>query len=298
MMKIGVTGATGFLGRYLVNRLLKAGHTCRCWYRPGSDRGEFLDAPDRLQWLPGKLCDDQAATALVQGVDAVVHAALSSGDSATGNAQHNLAGSLQLMQAARTGGVERFVFISSCSVHEKILDDRALDETHPLWPSSHYGAAKASVEKFVHSFALGEGWPVCALRPTGIYGLARPVERSSWYSLVQRVAAGNDVASAAGGKVVHAEDVAKAVLILLEADPKVICGQAYNCNDLYIADQDVAQIAKDLCAATGQVEKNNHGPKHQIDTTKIKSLGMVFGGQALLEQTVGQLITQDQRDHH
>ena len=297
-MKIGITGATGFLGRYLVNRLLKAGHTCRCWYRPSSDRGGFVDAPDGLQWLPGELCDAEAAAALVEGADAVVHAALSSGDSGLGNAQHNLTGSLQLMQAARSGGVKRFVFISTCSVHEKILDDRALDEAHPLWPSGHYGAAKASVEKFVHSFGLGEGWPVCALRPTGIYGVAWPVERSGWYSLVQRVVGGDDVASAAGGKEVHADDVAKAVLILLEADTQAVCGQAFNCYDMYVAEQDVAEIARDLCGATGRIERRNHGPKHQIDTTKIKSLGMVFGGRALLEQTVGQLVAQVQTGRH
>ena len=61
-------------------------------------------------------------------------------------------------------------FFSTCAVHEVILDDRPLDETHPLWPTSHYGAHKAALEAFVHSYGLGQGWPICALRPTGIYG--------------------------------------------------------------------------------------------------------------------------------
>jgi nucleoside-diphosphate-sugar epimerase len=40
-MRIAVTGATGFLGRYIVNHLLGEGHECRCWYRETSDRGGF-----------------------------------------------------------------------------------------------------------------------------------------------------------------------------------------------------------------------------------------------------------------
>ncbi len=52
----------------------------------------------------------------------------------------------------------RFVFISTCAVHDVILADRPLDEAHPLWPKSHYGAHKAALEKFVHSYGLGQGW--------------------------------------------------------------------------------------------------------------------------------------------
>ena len=36
--------------------------------------------------------------------------------------------------------MSRFVFISTCAVHDVILDDRPLDEAHPLWPAGHYGA--------------------------------------------------------------------------------------------------------------------------------------------------------------
>ena len=56
-------------------------------------------------------------------------------------------GTLRLIESARAAGVGRFVFISTCAVHEKILDDRPLDEAHPLWAMSHYGAHKAAIEK-------------------------------------------------------------------------------------------------------------------------------------------------------
>ncbi len=71
----------------------------------------------------------------------------------------NLLGTLELIEASIAAGVKRFIFVSTCAVHEKILDDRPLDEAHPLWPLTHYGAHKAAIEKFVHSYGYGQGLP-------------------------------------------------------------------------------------------------------------------------------------------
>jgi nucleoside-diphosphate-sugar epimerase len=299
-MLIGVTGATGFLGRYIVRHLSEAGHRLRCWYRPSSDRGGFEDLTDSIEWLPGGLGDPSATAALVEGVDAVVHSALqwerrggfrSGGrDDLLGFLQANLMGSLQLFEAARAAGVPRFVFISTCAVHEVVLEDRPLDEAHPLWPSSHYGAHKAALEAFVHSYGLGQRWPICALRPTGIYGLARPASASKWYDLVGRVLRGEPIDTARGGKEVHAADVARAVGLLLKAEADEIIGQSYNCYDLYVADETVARIARDLTGSPSVVSDRNRGPRHQIDTKKLRALGMEFGGEPLLRRTVAELV--------
>src|SRR5438045_5021337 len=227
-MRIAITGATGFLGRYIVRRLVAAGHELRCWFRAGSDRSG-CDREDRaLEWLPGQLGDAGATRDLVRQADAVVHAAVQwEGPRNRGQGSHgasevfmgvNLTGSLQLFQAAFEANVPRCVFISSCAVHDVILDDRPLDETHPLWPASAYGAHKAALEKFVHSYGLGQGWPLCALRPTGIYGLAHHAKQSRWFDLVGQVMRGEPIATPKGGKEVHAADVAKAVDLLLHAD--------------------------------------------------------------------------------
>jgi nucleoside-diphosphate-sugar epimerase len=299
-MNVAITGATGFLGRYLVRHLVGAGHQLRCWLRPCSDRSGFEDIGASIEWLPGTLGDEAAARELVRGTDAVVHAAVQwEGPRNRGRRSHgepsvflgvNMTGSLQLFQAAMESGVQRFVFISTCAVHEVILDDRPLDETHPLWPTSHYGAHKAALEAFVHSYGLGQNWPICALRPTGIYGLAHPPQASRWFDLVGEVLRGDPIESPRGGKEVHAIDVARAVELLLRVDVQRIAGQSFNCYDLYVADEQVARIAKELTGSASTISNVNRGPKHQIDTSKIRALGMTFGGEALLRQTVQELI--------
>ena len=295
-MQLAITGATGFLGRDLVAHLAGAGHHCRCWSRPGSDRSGFEAFERSITWVPGALDEPGSSRALVEGSDAVVHAALhhpgggfrgSEGDIAS-FVEINVVGTIRLIEAARNAGVGRFVFISTCAVHEVILPDRPLDETHPLWPSSHYGAHKAAIEAFVHSYGHGQGFAICALRPTGIYGLAHPPERSKWFGLIGAVARGEDVTCQRGGKEVHAADVARAVGLLLTAEG--VAGQSYNCYDRYISEFEVAVIAKELCGSRSTIAGAPAAPKHQIATGKLQALGMRFGGRPLLERTVRQIL--------
>ncbi len=299
-MNIAVTGATGFLGRYIVQHLASLGHRCRCWHRAGSDRSGFDEAADAIEWVSGSLDQPDTFREYCRGLDAVVHSALyrpaGMGFRAAGEAEFsdfvriNLLGSLSLMHAAREADVPRFVFISTCAVHDEILQDRALDEAHPLWSKTHYGAHKAAIEKFVHSFGLGEGWPVCSLRPTGIYGLAHPAAHSRWFGIVQRVCEGRSFRGELGGKEVHAADVARAVAVLLDADEEAIRGQAFNCYDIYIAEKTVAELARRISGSDTEILGTTRTPKNQIDTSKIRKLGMTFGGEPLLERTIEQLV--------
>ena len=298
IMRLAITGASGFLGRYIVARLAARGDQCRCWYRETSDRTGFGESESSIEWLPGELGAAERCAALVDGCDAVVHSALHhpGGGFRGGEGElvefvtRNVVGTVQLIEAARRAGVGRFIFISTCAVHERILDDRPLDEAHPLWPASHYGAHKAAIEKFVHSYALHDGYTICALRPTGIYGLAHPPESSKWFDLVRAVARGDNVTCERGGKEVHAADVARAVETLLDAPAERIAGEAFNCYDRYISEFEVATIAKDRAGSRATIDGSPREPKHQIETGKLRALGMDFAGRPLLEQTIRQML--------
>ena len=294
-MKVAITGATGFLGHYIVDRMQAEGNECRCWYR-SQERCYQPEHGSPVEWVAGALGDDHTVNELLDGCDAVVHSGLHrSGPAFRGGegdiedfVRRNVLGTVQLIEAARRLGVGRFVFVSTCAVHERILDDRPLDEAHPLWMTTHYGAHKAAIEQFVHSYGFGIGYPICALRPTGIYGCHHQPERSKWYDIVRRVVAGESVNCERGGKEVHAADVAECVELLLHADS--IAGEAYSCCDRYVSEFEVAQLAREISGANGQVTGRVTTPKNQIVSDKIKDLGMKFGGDDRLRRTVRELV--------
>lgn len=295
-MKVAITGATGFLGRYIVRKMLDVGNSCRCWYRSKANCYE-PDSPEAvLEWTHGELGDAGACDDLLKGCDAVVHSGLHrTGESFRGGegdigefVQKNVIGTIQLIEAARRAGVRQFVFISTCAVHEKILDDRPLDETHPLWMTTHYGAHKAAVEQFVHSYGFGIGFPICALRPTGIYGLHHQPQRSKWFGIVRRIANGEPFECSGGGKEVHAADVAEAIDLLLHATDNA--GEVYSCYDRYISQYEVAMTAKELSGSDAAVSGKQTRPRHQIVSDKIKAMGLQFGGAERFRETIAELI--------
>jgi nucleoside-diphosphate-sugar epimerase len=99
---------------------------------------------------------------------------------------------------------------------------------------------------------------------------------------------GEDVHCSRGGKEVHSADVAQAVGILLTADG--IAGEVFNCYDRHISELDVATIARELSGSASRIIGEPKRPKHQIATDKLRTLGMDFGGEDLLRQTVAELV--------
>jgi len=269
-LKVALTGATGFLGREIVNRFQEK-HDLRCWTRKPNQSEPDESEPDESEpdesgtndvaWVPGELGDIAAARELVHGCDVLIHS------------------------DARP---KKIVLVSSGAVHEQILDDRLLDEAHPLWPKSHYGAHKAALEAFASSYGRGHGVPVCVLRPTAIYGVDEPIEKSLWYQGVADVVAGKDVVAKKARKVVHVADVAKATEILMETRGNE--GEVYSCCDRSVSDFEVLSMAKEISNSVSNVGGEDKKALHRIDTGKLHTAGMEFGGNSLLRESIGQLV--------
>ncbi|MCC9599799.1 SDR family oxidoreductase [Stieleria sp. JC731] len=291
-MRIALTGATGFLGRYLIDELSPK-HDLQAWHR--GEKPPANESP--VIWISGQLGTPCTTGPLVEGVDAVIHSCLyrtgesflAVGDDPIDYWEKNTTGSLRLLEAAKQAGVKRFVFISSGAVHDDVLPGQPLDESHPHRPNTLYGAYKASVESLVHHYGSDSRMCSVSLRPTAIYGAANPIDQSKWYELAQNVAAGKSVSATGGSKCVHAQDVAKACHLLLNADAE-ISGETFNCCDRMISDYEVATIAKELTGSSATIEGPQKTAKNAIVTDKLEKLGMRFGGESLLRSTVEQLL--------
>ncbi|MDQ3441715.1 MAG: NAD(P)-dependent oxidoreductase [Planctomycetota bacterium] len=266
-MLVALTGASGFVGSYTARALHARGHTVRALVRAGSRRDHI--APYVAEWREGELHDPQALAGLVAGAEAVIHNGVdwSIREIPTLNFERNVLGSLKLLEAARQANVEQFLFVSSVAVYHTILPDRPLDETHPTWPSSTYGAYKAAIEPHLLTYHQTFGLNTSSWRPAAIYGVDPKLDRSQWFNLIRAAKEGGHVSTAQGGKITHVQEVADA--LTLAVGDEMVAGQFYNLVDGYMYWQVAAEFAKERSGSSAQIDdRKGTGPKNQFDTRK------------------------------
>ena len=164
---IGLTGATGFIGRSLLQRLTADGaHVRALVRRPGS-----LGPNPGVEIVAGDLDTPEALACLVKGCDAVVHVAGAiAGRSYTDFARVNATGTARLVEAMeRHQPGARLILLSSLAAREPQL--------------SHYAASKRAGETLVESSALD--WFI--LRPPAVYGPDDPALAPLWRMLARGV---------------------------------------------------------------------------------------------------------------
>ncbi|WP_049925533.1 NAD-dependent epimerase/dehydratase family protein [Halopiger goleimassiliensis] len=161
-----VTGATGFLGTHLCERLLEEGWDVHALARPTSDRGDL----EGIDWYVGDLFDGETLRSLVDGADAVFHLAgvgLWSADPDT-VVRVNRDGTANVLEACRAEDVGRLVFTSTAGTRR--ADDGAFaDETAVADPIGAYQEGKAAAERLVDHYAAADGDAVI-VHPTSVFG--------------------------------------------------------------------------------------------------------------------------------
>jgi dTDP-glucose 4,6-dehydratase len=174
-----VTGAGGFIGSHLVERLVRDGARVRALVRYNSrnDRGA-LDwlAPDSLgetEVMLGDLRDVESVRAAAEGVDVIFHLGAQiaipySYVNPRDYVETNVVGSLNVAQAAVAAGA-RVVHTSTSEVYGT-AQQVPITETHPLEPQSPYAASKVAADKLMDSFHRSFELPVTVLRPFNTYG--------------------------------------------------------------------------------------------------------------------------------
>ncbi len=172
-----VTGGSGFVGANLVKTLLDRGCRVRSFDRVPSP---LPDQPG-LEVLDGDICDTGIVAAAVDGVDTVFHTAavieLLGGKSATDEYRQrsftvNVGGTKNLVGAAQTAGVKRFVYTASNSVVMGGKPIKGGDETLPYTDRFNdlYTETKVAAERFVLSQNAAAEMLTCSIRPSGIWG--------------------------------------------------------------------------------------------------------------------------------
>lgn len=206
--KVLVTGAGGFIGSHLCEMLTAAGAKVRALIRYSSQRSignlAFLD-PDLLREIEivaGNVEDAEALQGQVEDCAVVFHLAALTGIPYSYHAPRsylhtNIAGTLNLLEAARRSAMKRIVLCSTSEVYGS-AQRIPIAEDHPLQGQSPYSASKIAAEKLAESFHCSFGLPVVTVRPFNTFG-----PRQSMRAVVPSV-----ILQALHGEAVHLGNLA------------------------------------------------------------------------------------------
>jgi nucleoside-diphosphate-sugar epimerase len=169
-----VTGGAGFIGSHLAEELLKRGHTVRVVDSLITGKRDNLDVLKGVEFLEGDLADMDVAQRAVKGMEYVLHQAAipsvprSVKDPITSN-RANIDASLNILVAARDGGVKRLVYAGSSSAYgdTPTLPKR---EDMPTAPLSPYALQKLVAEQYGRMFTTLYGFETVTIRYFNVFG--------------------------------------------------------------------------------------------------------------------------------
>lgn len=191
-----VTGADGFIGSHLVELLLQRGYRVRALtlYNSFGFRGwlEGISDPG-LEIVSGDVRDADFCRTITRGCSVIFHLAALiaipySYEAPDSYVQTNIGGTLNMLQAARSEGVERIIITSTSEVYGTAREV-PIPESHPRQPQSPYSATKIGADALALSFHASFGTPVVIARPFNTYG-PRQSARAIIPTIISQIAAG------------------------------------------------------------------------------------------------------------
>jgi NAD dependent epimerase/dehydratase len=198
-VRVLVTGADGFIGSHLVERLVAEGAAVRafCVYNSRGSAGWLDQVPrgvqDALDLRLGDIRDARFVAQATEGVEIVFHLAALiaipySYVAAESFVDTNVRGTLNVLDAAVRAGVRRVIQTSTSEVYGT-PDELPIRETHPLNAQSPYAATKTGADQLALAFHRSYDLPVVVLRPFNTYG-PRQSERAVLPTMIRQLLAG------------------------------------------------------------------------------------------------------------
>ncbi len=224
MKRVLVTGGGGFIGRHLVGLLGEAGWSVRVMLAPGEPE-HLLEGLDVAETVVADVRDLPSVDEAVAGCDAVVHmAAIYALWMRDYRVLYdvNVQGTINVMEACRTAGVERIVYTSSIAALGVLPGEESGDETTPFdqhGQCPHYIASKAEAELAVREFQ-DQGLPVVIVYPSMPYGPGDHRPTPTGMTVLRVLGGAYFLAGPGGICAVDVRDVAQGHLLALEkAEP-------------------------------------------------------------------------------
>ncbi len=283
-MKILIIGGAGYVGAPFTYRMWRDGHdvTVLDLLLFGGESLIALQDQERFRLVAGDLRDEATLDRVMPGHDAVVILGAIVGEPASNRdpeATHstNLVGSEKIRDAAIRHGVDRLVFLSTCSNYGISGDDGAVNEDAPLMPISPYSETKVAAEKMLIASKSDTFHPTI-LRLSTAFGIS---PRMRFDLLVSDFT----LAAVTDGKIViygeqfwrpfvHVQDIAAAIALVLETDLDLISGEVFNVGRNSNNIQKI-ELGKAVQAVLPEIEiefvERNEDPRsYKVDFTKIE----------------------------
>lgn len=228
-MRALVTGAAGFIGSHTCEALLARGYRVVAFDNLSTGKRANLPADANLALREADIRDRTAVDAAMDGIDVVLHLAAQVSVTASvadpaASAQHNIAGFLNVLDAARRASVKRVVYASSAAVYgaPRTLPLTEAAATAPLSP---YGLEKSIDDQYASLFAALYGTRALGLRYFNVYG-PRQDPRSPYAGVISKfvdaVRAGQPVRIFGDGlqtrDFIYVKDIAAANVRAMEAE--------------------------------------------------------------------------------
>ena len=165
-----VTGASGFIGWHVADRLVEAGARVRALVRPSTARNQ-----EAFEWFEGDLLGRDSLDAAVRGCRYVFHVAGDYRFWARDPREifaNNVQGTINVLEAANAAGVERVVYTSTTGILERGTKERLADESRLASPATFTGPYKRSKFKAFREAQIraDAGWPIVTVLPTAPIG--------------------------------------------------------------------------------------------------------------------------------